>query len=258
MAYKINQKYVTNKKARSGKKLEKVLFLVAHDTGNYGPGAENHYNYFQGITFEASAHTFIDDKQILEIIPLNEKAWHVQYQKPIDNKLFGDDANDAAIGVELCFGPNINFEEAYKKYVWYFAYLCDKFKLDPKKKIVGHYTLDPERKTDPINAFKRYGKTWGGFIADVSAIYEAEFKKQPVKKQSSVKAPAVSAKKYPGSLVNVGDFGQSVKDVQAKLGIAADGIFGSKTEAAVKAFQKKNKLTADGKVGPATWAKLFK
>ena len=36
-----------------------------------------------------------------------------------------------------------------------------------------------------------------------------------------------------------------------------DGSFGSKTLSAVKAFQKANKLTVDGSVGPATWGKLL-
>jgi len=38
--------------------------------------------------------------------------------------------------------------------------------------------------------------------------------------------------------------------------VTVDGIFGSKTEAAVKAFQKQHGLTADGRVGPKTWPKL--
>ena len=37
---------------------------------------------------------------------------------------------------------------------------------------------------------------------------------------------------------------------------SVDGIFGSKTKAAVLAFQKANGLGADGIVGPLTWAKL--
>lgn len=55
-----------------------------------------------------------------------------------------------------------------------------------------------------------------------------------------------------------GSSGQEVRTIQEKLirwGYlegTADGIFGSRTEAAVKHFQRKNGLTADGIVGPAT------
>lgn len=37
---------------------------------------------------------------------------------------------------------------------------------------------------------------------------------------------------------------------------AIDGIIGRKTRAAIRAFQEKNGLTADGKCGPKTWEKL--
>ena len=35
-----------------------------------------------------------------------------------------------------------------------------------------------------------------------------------------------------------------------------DGVIGSKTKAAIRAFQEANDLKVDGKVGPKTWAKL--
>src|SRR5215471_6714030 len=50
--------------------------------------------------------------------------------------------------------------------------------------------------------------------------------------------------------------GELVKQVQAKLGVDADGNFGPKTEAAVRAFQRDNGLVPDGIVGPKTWAAL--
>jgi peptidoglycan hydrolase-like protein with peptidoglycan-binding domain len=40
------------------------------------------------------------------------------------------------------------------------------------------------------------------------------------------------------------------------LGVAVDGMFGGKTEAAVRAFQRSQQIVPDGIVGPKTWAKL--
>ena len=59
-----------------------------------------------------------------------------------------------------------------------------------------------------------------------------------------------------------GSRGDKVKELQQKLKRwgyytgSIDGIFGSGTQAAVKKFQKKNGLTADGIVGPKTAAAL--
>ena len=53
-----------------------------------------------------------------------------------------------------------------------------------------------------------------------------------------------------------GSRGDAVKRVQRKLGLAADGIFGSGTEAAIKKWQAENGLVADGIVGPKSLAKM--
>ena len=50
--------------------------------------------------------------------------------------------------------------------------------------------------------------------------------------------------------------GPSVVWLQQKLGIAADGTFGTGTDAAVRHYQAAHGLTADGVVGNATWASL--
>jgi len=58
-------------------------------------------------------------------------------------------------------------------------------------------------------------------------------------------------------LLKKGDNNENVKLLQQKLGIDPIGNFGPKTEEAVKAFQAKHGLTADGIVGDGTWAKIM-
>jgi putative chitinase len=60
-------------------------------------------------------------------------------------------------------------------------------------------------------------------------------------------------------LLKVGSKGSDVKSLQEKLGITADGSFGPGTEKAVKEWQVKNGLTADGVITSAntSWEKMF-
>ena len=58
-------------------------------------------------------------------------------------------------------------------------------------------------------------------------------------------------------LLKRGDNNEQVKQLQIKLGLEPIGNFGPKTEDAVKAFQSKNGLTADGIVGEGTWVKIM-
>lgn len=177
--YKIERNYIAKRSnTRPGLRMTtgSPAFFVAHDTGNPGAGADNHYRYFNGLVGrEASAHTFIDDKKILEIIPTGtasdpgEKAWHVRYNVMTDNERFGYDANDTAIGIELCYGGSINFAEAYKRFVWYLAFCCTKWNKDPRLFIPSHKQLDPARKIDCDNALRFGGLTLKNLIEDVAA-----------------------------------------------------------------------------------------
>lgn len=57
-------------------------------------------------------------------------------------------------------------------------------------------------------------------------------------------------------LLRVGDRGDAVKIVQARVGIHDDGIFGPATDAAVRVFQRGHGLDPDGIVGPRSWAAM--
>jgi hypothetical protein len=69
---------------------------------------------------------------------------------------------------------------------------------------------------------------------------------------------------YPGRAVRKNDPRPAVVTaLQTRLNevgcgpLEADGVFGSETESAVKLFQTRRDLLADGVVGPLTWAELF-
>ena len=75
---------------------------------------------------------------------------------------------------------------------------------------------------------------------------------------------------YPGSPLRIGSTGPNVVVIQTSINRIAqnypaipkiptvDGIFGPKTEASVRAFQRIFGLTSDGIVGPATWYALVR
>jgi peptidoglycan hydrolase-like protein with peptidoglycan-binding domain len=88
-------------------------------------------------------------------------------------------------------------------------------------------------------------------LADRTSRYENAMElltgKKPVAKKTSKKKGSVEY-----VTVSVGSNNDTVKAVQAKLGLTADGIFGPGTKRAVKQFQAENGLTADGVAGPST------
>lgn len=163
----------------------KVVFIVAHDTGNAGAGAMNHARWYRSDPNPprdkiSSAHLFVDDKKIIETVPALrcdlaevEQARHVLYNRPNDNRLFGYDANRAAIGIELCFGGSIDPEEAYRRYVWTIALACDRFDLDPAHRVTGHQVLDPGRKIDPGHAPSFSGRSLERLILDVVTLHKS-------------------------------------------------------------------------------------
>lgn len=89
----------------------------------------------------------------------------------------------------------------------------------------------------------------------VAVLFSAVFLATTAIKDAQEEAEAATVYKQ-------GSTGQVVKTIQTKLKNwgyytgSVDGIFGSKTTAAVKSFQKKNGLTVDGVVGSKTAAAM--
>lgn len=144
-----NDYIAVNQFARSGDKLLGVRKLVMHWTANSGGTAQNHKRYFAGIKTYASAHIFVDRKETLCIIPLNEVAYHANERT---NKIpaleatasyyQGGDANLCTIGIEMCveYDGKIH-KDTVERAEDVAVELCKKYGLDPKTDIVRHYDV---------------------------------------------------------------------------------------------------------------------
>lgn len=167
----IRQKYLPiPSERRSGIAIQKITYIVCHDTGNDGATAIQNVNYYikSANDIQASAHAFVDDLGVIECIPNHEKSWHVRYNAGIAPNLIGNFANDHSIGIELCYSTRGNFDSlrAYQNYVTYIAGLMKTYNLKSSD-LYQHAQLDPTRRTDPINAFSKINKTWDNFLQDI-------------------------------------------------------------------------------------------
>jgi lysozyme len=102
---------------------------------------------------------------------------------------------------------------------------------------------------------KSGGKVFAGLVrrrTEEAALFRGGAAPMPAPRP----APAPSGGGWYSRVLRNGARGNDVKEMQRRLGITADGIFGRNTEAAVRAFQQRKKLTVDGCCGPRTAAAL--
>ncbi|MGE5438054.1 MAG: N-acetylmuramoyl-L-alanine amidase [Syntrophothermus sp.] len=131
-------------------------FIVIHDTGNKQPGAnaEMHYKYFNSGNKNASAHFFVDDKQILQLVAIQDKAWHVG-----DGKGKYGIKNSNSIGIEICVNKDGNYDLAVKNTIELVIYLMHVYNIQFNY-VVRHY--DASRKNCPASMNK--DSEWTGWI----------------------------------------------------------------------------------------------
>ena len=117
-----------------------------------------------------------------------------------------------------------------------------------------------------VSAVKEFQKA-NGLTEDGTAGEETQKVLYSGKAKAKAKAtatatPKATATPAPDNILKEGSKGSDVKALQNKLielgylSGKADGVYGSKTTEAVKAFQRASKLTADGVAGEKTISKL--
>ncbi len=133
------------------------LYIVVHDTGNPGKGANalSHYKYFSGGNRNASAHYFVDDSNIIQIIRDKDQSWHCG-----DGHGKYGIRNNNSIGVEICINQDGNYEKAKSNAIDLIRYLMEKYNI-PLDRVVRHY--DASRKNCPASMSANGWAAWYEF-----------------------------------------------------------------------------------------------
>ncbi|QXV86264.1 N-acetylmuramoyl-L-alanine amidase [Staphylococcus phage SAPYZU_15] len=172
--------------------VKKPVFIVAHDTGNINTTAQNNVDYYKNTynidwASTASAHIFVDDKEAIICIPTTEKAWHVLYNTPIDDLWYGINANDGAIGVEICyFSDKERSKKSLDNGARVLAYLAEYWGVDYKTNMPGHQDIQSD-KQDPGNLLEAcgLGRNTSNLDKEVAKYYKKVIKSVDVKKSGN-------------------------------------------------------------------------
>lgn len=140
-----------------------IKYLVIHDTGNDSKGADamSHYRYFNGGNRNASAHYFVDDKQVVQLVGDSLSAWHVG-----DGRGRYGITNANSLGIEMCINSDGNYAKMYYHAVELAKNIMQKFNI-PIERVVRHY--DASRKLCPNHMRKSNWQAWAQFKRDIQA-----------------------------------------------------------------------------------------
>lgn len=269
----INKKISKINFTDSNRSKSQIKYIAIHYVGAVST-AKNNADYFYSTYRGASAHYFVDDNEIWQVVEDNDTAWHVG-----SNKYYCNARNSNSIGVEMCCYKNNGVLDISQKTINHtielVKSLMKKYSI-PVENVVRHY--DVTRKNCPAPFVKDLTR-WNNFKAALSS--------QPVKDTTVLEWQKVMNKVYKCRLEEDNIFGSDcrakankyclknkkpvikndhVKFIQSRLikkgfscgSYGADGYYGQATEKAVKAFQKAKKLTADGIVGANTTNVILK
>lgn len=266
-----------NKNVTSGRTIK---YIVIHFVGGTG-GAEANCRYFASKKLSSSAHYFVGHAgEVWQCVDDKDIAWHC------GAKVFKhpEARNSNSIGIEMCCRKDPwRFEHAtVDSAVELTRFLMEKYRI-PISNVIRHYDVTGKNCPEPLvkdaaawNNFKERcagskkaaptppsapsvpsSKTSTGGNKERIKAFQTELNRQFNKRLA---ADGIWGARTEAAAVTIrkGSEGSLTKLLQQALqakgiNVSADGKFGSGTEAAVKKFQQMIGLKADGIVGGKTW-----
>jgi hypothetical protein len=148
----------------------------------------------------------------------------------------------------------------------------DMFRAEVARRL-AHLVVEPQRKADPdvlklqnaLNRLKFVGANGKALVEDGLDGDNTEHAVESLQKMAGIKVDGEAGSQTWGVInqilakpvVKKGAENVVVRYIQFRVGVSVDGDFGNGTENAVKSWQRKNGLVADGSVGNLTWGKLI-
>ena len=237
-----------NNSSRGG---QRIKYLVFHYTGNKGDTAENNARYFNGENRGASAHYFVSDNQIYQVVEDDRAAWSVGDG---DGK-YGI-TNSNSINIEMCCWIDGTVSEKTENNALELGkYLMKKHGISIEN-VVRHY--DASRKICPNWS----ANNWSRWIEFKNKLVDKDNESKPV--NNPVKGESKLLEECKNNVLNFGEKGTYVflaQSAMKALGLYNGPIDGSYGPAkgngsfyqAVVNLNAKLGFKNDSNLGPACW-----
>lgn len=268
-------------------------FLIVHNTAN-DASARNEIAYMIRNNNKVSFHYAIDDKEIVQGIPEDRNSWNagdggsgngnrngiaieICYSKSGGKRFIQAEKNAAKFLAMKLKEKNWGINKV-KKHQDFNGKYCPHRTLDMGwQRFLDMVQVELDRLNKPSTPSRQstkpttqskpsFGVTWRNYISgSIVKDLQRELNKQF---GAGLKVDGYFGDLTIVALVNVrrGARGNLTRIIQRRLRarkydigkFGVDGVFGKKTEDAVKRFQSNNRLKPDGIVGVQTWKALFR
>ena len=156
MSYKLKKLHTkcNYEKGNSGRH-----YIVIHYTGNTTDTAKANANYFYNTNRGASAHYFVDDNKVYEVVSPNNTSWAVGVNYG-HNNLFGKCTNYNSINIEMCSTKGKISDKTFANTVALARKLMNTYNI-PVSRVVRHYDV-----------CSKICPGWYGWVGDNESIWK--------------------------------------------------------------------------------------